>query len=188
MTNNGEQENNQQQEAPEFKGEYFWAFCTLMLYKLGGFEAIKLEHLEKYDYENDCPQVSWDAKNQAFIMRFNDNSKPPSKISLPGKIRKRMARKTKEQVIAELTDMHVDFDSRESYNNLVELLRIETRNRQPAPQPDQPPQEESDDPLTPEERQELNRLEQMASKGRKIDQPTPEEMLKLGKLRKRANL
>lgn len=81
-------------ELPEFKTEYFWAFCTIMLYKLGGFEVIRLEHLEKYDYEKDCPYVTWDEKNKAFIMRLKDmDVKKPSAISMPGKIRKKMLRK-----------------------------------------------------------------------------------------------
>lgn len=86
--------------------------------------------------------------------------------------------------------MGVDFDARESYDNLAELLKIESRNRRPAPQPqkDESDEQTSPEPLSVEERQELKRLERMCRKGRKIDQPTPEEMIKLGRLRERAKL
>lgn len=95
MANNGEEQKDNRQHpegCPDFRPEYFWAFCTLMLYKLGGFEAIKLEHLEKYDYENDCPQVAWDDKNKVFIMRLKDTKKPNA-VSIPGKVRKKILRK-----------------------------------------------------------------------------------------------
>jgi len=54
-----------------------------------------------------------------------------------------MARKTREKVIEELTKMGVDFDARESYVNLCELLKIETRNRQSAPTQETETTEES---------------------------------------------
>lgn len=93
MSNNGEAKQQQAQpEPPEFKGEYFWAFAALMLYKLGGWQSIPLEMLEKFDFKNSCPQVTWDAKKQVFIMRNPEIKKPPEKslINLPGKIRKKM--------------------------------------------------------------------------------------------------
>ena len=52
---NGEVPEEQQ---PEFKTEYFWAFMTMLLYHVGGVYTISLEHLEQYDYEKDCPQVT----------------------------------------------------------------------------------------------------------------------------------
>jgi len=80
-------------ELPEFKTEYYWAFVALMLYRLGGLEAISLEHLEQFDFENDCPQVTWDAKNKTFIMRNKDaDAAKPVTIAIPGKIRKKMFR------------------------------------------------------------------------------------------------
>jgi hypothetical protein len=100
-----------------------------------------------------------------------------------------MGRKSREQIVKELTDIGVDFDARESYEYLDDLLKIETRNRKPSPQqPKKPEVDKSKEPLSDTERQELARLEAMARKGRKIDQPTPEEMLKLGRLRMRASL
>jgi hypothetical protein len=93
MSDNGEKENQEQpEELPEFKGEYFWAFAALMLYKLGGFEVIRLEHLEKFDFENDCPQVTWDARNRAFIMRNKEQIEKNQTISIPGNIRKKLLR------------------------------------------------------------------------------------------------
>ena len=92
------QDEKQPAELPDFKGEYFWAFCSLMLYKIGGFEIIKLEHLEQFDYEKDATQVTWDAKHKAFIMRFKEDSKPkPVAISVPGKIRKKLLKQVMKE-------------------------------------------------------------------------------------------
>jgi len=84
-------ESKENSEIPDFLPQYFWAFMALLLYKIGGVEAIKLEYLEKFDFENDCPQVSWDAKNKAIVMR-NLDAEEPVKIITPGKIRKKMFR------------------------------------------------------------------------------------------------
>ena len=96
MSDNVENEPIESEEPPEFKTEYFWAFMALMLYKLGGTEVISLEHLEQFDFENDCPQVSWDAKNKAIVMRNLDTEKPVV-IAMPGKIRKKMFREFVKQ-------------------------------------------------------------------------------------------
>lgn len=99
-----------------------------------------------------------------------------------------MARKSKENIIEELTKMGVDFDKRESWENLNNLLEIETRNRKPTIQPPVPEDEdlaEELQPLSDMERIRLKELERMARKGRKIDQPTPAEMIELGRLRQR---
>jgi len=102
-----------------------------------------------------------------------------------------MARKSKEKIIEELTKLGVDFDARESYDNLKNQLDIEIRDRKGKQQPPKLKNDEEDDnllPLKPHERMRLKELERMANMGRKIDQPTPEEMIELGKLRKRADL
>jgi len=92
--NNGEnKEIPADAELPVFKKEFYWAFAALMLYRIGGLEAISLEHLEKFDFKKDCPQVTWDAKNKAFIMRNKDADKARQAIiAIPGKIRKKMFR------------------------------------------------------------------------------------------------
>jgi hypothetical protein len=93
MSNNGEKENSrfgEPKELPEFKTEYFWAFVTVLLYKIGGVQAISLKHLELFDFEKDCPQVTWDARNEVFIMRNKEIKKQPSLIEVPGKIRKKL--------------------------------------------------------------------------------------------------
>ena len=92
MSDNVENEPIESEDPPEFKTEWFWAFMALMLYKLGGAQAISLEHLEQFDFENDCPQVSWDAKNKAIVIRNLDAQKPVEIIT-PGKIRKKMCKK-----------------------------------------------------------------------------------------------
>ena len=106
-----------------------------------------------------------------------------------------MARQSREQVIEELTKMNVNFDARESYDNLCELLKIENRNAKSSPQ--QGPAEQQGPvepsgmeqlPLTSTERNRLKELEQMANMGRAMDQPTPAEMHELGRLRARANV
>ena len=100
-----------------------------------------------------------------------------------------MSRKSREKVIEELTDMGVDFDARESYDNLYELLKIETRNRKPSPGPQQPTEPETEPgPLSKAERTRLAELERMAGKGRAIDQPTSAEMIELSRLRARADI
>ena len=103
-----------------------------------------------------------------------------------------MARKSKEKIIEELTKLGVDFDARESYDNLKNQLDIEIRDRKGQQQSARPDTNEEDEnllPLTPHERMRLKELERMANMGRKIDQPTPEEGMKeLSKLRKRADL
>ena len=102
-----------------------------------------------------------------------------------------MARKSKEKIIEELTKLGVDFDARESYDNLKNQLDIEIRDRKGQQQSAKFDINEEDEnllPLTPHERMRLKELERMANMGRKIDQPTPEEMKELGKLRQRANL
>jgi len=96
MSDNVENEPIESEEPPEFKTEYFWAFMVLLLYKTGGVEVISLEHLEQFDFENDCPQVSWDAKNKAIVMRNLDTEKPVEIIT-PGKIRKKMFREFVKQ-------------------------------------------------------------------------------------------
>jgi len=100
-----------------------------------------------------------------------------------------MSRQSRDKVIEELTAMGVEFDARESYENLCDLLRIETRNRKPAPamEPAEP-QPENLQPLSDDERVRFKELEGMANMGRKIDQPTPGEMLELGRLRARAGM
>ena len=98
-----------------------------------------------------------------------------------------MARKSREQVIEELTKMNVNFDARESYDNLCELLKIEIRNTKPSPvQGPAEPEPENLQPLSSTERSRLKELEQMANMGRAMDQPTPVEMHELGRLRARA--
>ena len=102
-----------------------------------------------------------------------------------------MARKSKEKVIEELTKMNVDFDARESYDNLYELLKIEKRNAKPSPEQQGPAEQEGTmepQPLSSAERSRLKELEQMANMGRAMDQPTPAEMHELGKLRARVNV
>jgi len=89
MSKEIQEENNK--EIPDFDGRWFWAFMALLLYKTGGVEAISLEHLEQFDFENDCPQVSWDAENKAMVIRNLDTEKPVV-IAMPGKIRKKMFR------------------------------------------------------------------------------------------------
>ena len=85
------EESKEKPQLPTFEPRFFWAFMALLLYKTGGVEVISLEHLEQFDFENDCPQVSWDAKNKAIVMRNLDAQKPVEIIT-PGKIRKKMFR------------------------------------------------------------------------------------------------
>lgn len=54
---------------PEFKPEYYWAFVTLMLYKLGGTEAISQKQIEKFDTP-DYPAVMYDHDKKAWIMKL----------------------------------------------------------------------------------------------------------------------
>ena len=89
---NGQKQPQHPEGLPDFKPEYFWAFATIMLYKLGGFEVLTLKQLEKYNYEKDCPQITWDDKNKAFIMRLKDQIEKSQTISVPGKIRKKLLR------------------------------------------------------------------------------------------------
>ena len=101
-----------------------------------------------------------------------------------------MARLSKDKVIEELTNMGVDFDVRESYDNLWDLLKIERRNRESGAA-EQPPEQErpsESQPLSSAERNRLKELEQMARMGRAMDQPTPAEMHELGRLRARADV
>ena len=99
-----------------------------------------------------------------------------------------MARQSRDKVIDELTKMNVNFDVRESYDNLCELLKIEKRNAKPSPQQEPAEQQGPPEqlPLSNTERGRLKELEQMANMGRKMDQPTPAEMHELGRLRARA--
>lgn len=86
-----QEKSNQEDKMPEFKPQYFWAFCALMLYKLGDVEAISLECLDKFNAERDSPDVIWNAEKKAFIMKNKEISRP-SPIAIPGKIRKKMIR------------------------------------------------------------------------------------------------
>ena len=44
-------EQPEQLTAPEFEAKFFWAFVTLLLYKVGGVECISQEQLEKFAEE-----------------------------------------------------------------------------------------------------------------------------------------
>jgi len=64
---------------PEFKPEYFWAFASLMLHKLGGAEAISIERLEQFNIE-DCPEVFYDGDRNAYVMKLKDKNMPAKPI------------------------------------------------------------------------------------------------------------
>ena len=81
-----EQPDNDQQPIPDFQPLWFWAFCSLMLYKLGGSEAITLDRLEKFPIE-EVPEVVYDRELKAWIMRLKPGAVP--KIVVPNKISKR---------------------------------------------------------------------------------------------------
>lgn len=83
----GDQDENKL-ECPGFQPKYFWAFCALMLWKLGGMEVIKHEYIEKFDLDN-MPEVIYDHDKAVWIMKFKKGQMPV--IVVPGKkIRKRM--------------------------------------------------------------------------------------------------
>ena len=89
VSNNKENEPIESPEVPEFLPQYFWAFCCLMLYKLGDVEIISLERLEQFDAEKDCPEVVWIAEKKAWMMK-NKKINRPTIITPPKSIRKKM--------------------------------------------------------------------------------------------------
>ena len=80
----------EQPKAPEFQPAWFWAFASLMLYKLGGVEAVSVERLEQFD-ETELPEVIYDHDRKAFVMKLKDKDMPKKLIVVPvsGKILKR---------------------------------------------------------------------------------------------------
>jgi len=84
-------ENNQSQEVPEFKNEYYWAFMALALYKIGNIETIPIEALEKFDAERDSPDIIYDPESKSFSLR-NKEYEIPKKIVTAAKIPRKIRR------------------------------------------------------------------------------------------------
>ena len=75
-------------EAPEFLPQFFWAFVSLLLYKVGGIECVTQKQLEKFNPDH-CPDVMYDHEKKAWIMKLKDVDKPVI-VTVP----KKMMRKT----------------------------------------------------------------------------------------------
>jgi len=89
-----------------------------------------------------------------------------------------MARKTREKVIEELKKLEppIEFEEDAGYEELCDLLKANSEQENKS----------GPEPLSDLEKVRMKELERMASMGRNIDQPTPAEMIELGKLRQRA--
>jgi hypothetical protein len=77
-------QDKQNVKVPEFKSEYFWAFVSLMLYKVGGREAVTTEQLEKFDAD-EGPEVLYDHDKDAWIMQLQAKHRPTI-VTVPKKI------------------------------------------------------------------------------------------------------
>ena len=59
---------SEQQNEPEFTHDYLKAFVALMLFKLGGRQAIPLDKLENFPAKDDSVKVIWDTEKKAFVL------------------------------------------------------------------------------------------------------------------------
>jgi len=81
-----------EQEVPEFKNEYYWAFMALALYKIGNIETIPIEALEKFDAERDSPDIIYNPESKSFSL-MNKEYEIPKKIVTAAKIPRKIRRK-----------------------------------------------------------------------------------------------
>lgn len=73
-------------DMPEFKPEWVNAFLIMMLYKIGGVQALTLKQLQAYDKtkEGKEPEFSYDPELKAFVLKSPDYDMP-IKLELPKK-------------------------------------------------------------------------------------------------------
>ena len=72
-------------ECPDFLPAYFWAFATLLLYKVGEIECISQEQIEKFDIDN-YPDVMYDHVKKAWVMKLKKGVDQPVIVTVPKKI------------------------------------------------------------------------------------------------------
>ena len=75
---------HQKQKRPGFQPQWFWAFTTLMLWKLGGVEAISLDQLKAFEIDN-VPDVYYDHDRKAFVMKLKESPNPDVNVFVPKK-------------------------------------------------------------------------------------------------------
>ena len=63
----------------------FWAFVTLMLYKLGGTECISQEQMEKFNADHG-PEVLYDHDKKVWIMKIKEGQESPVIVTVPKKV------------------------------------------------------------------------------------------------------
>jgi len=77
-------------DRPTFQPEWYWAFTTLLLYKVGGIEVISQKMLDKFNID-DMPKVVYDHDKKAWVMKLR-KGEMPTIVTVPKKILRKKPR------------------------------------------------------------------------------------------------
>lgn len=84
-------EQKQPEKCPEFKPEAFWAFCSIMLFKIGGVEALTQKQIDDFSMIDDGPEVVYNHDKKVWIMQLPKKDRPTI-VTVPKKLLKRNRR------------------------------------------------------------------------------------------------